>query len=241
MKTSILLILISITLWSTPACSDKSTPKKASAPVPSITFVDGNDFVKKLDELGYFKYADTKDIKVLKETIAKDFDLGASPVTIWDDETGTPKDYRLYMCDSETLFEAGGFTLMLKEMQPTFDKINFKIAITNHVEEWDTKNNWLNHSITINGHNYTIFKNFREKGWGEAVQTFADIVNTELALQNKEDRIYLINGGNEGHLIFLNEKQFQYMDSIYTDKEWKPLSIKEWCRIMNVEPQKINP
>lgn len=200
---------------------------------------DGKDFVNELEKMDYFKYADAKDIRALKERMTEAYDPTSSLETIWDDETGTPKDFRIYQCDGEDLFEAGGFMSLLKELQPTFSKIGFTISITDHIEEWDATNNWLNHSIIINGHNYTIFKNFTRTGWGEAAQTFADIINTELALQNKEDRIYLMNGANEGMLVFLNEKQFKYIDTIYRDKEWKPLAVKEWCMVMKVKPQKV--
>ncbi|PZR20313.1 MAG: hypothetical protein DI539_11125 [Flavobacterium psychrophilum] len=240
MKANILLAFALITALSTLSCSDKTTQEKQATAVIPASSVSGKEFAAKLDELGYFKYVNPKDVQALKDTITKDFDPGASPVTIWDNETGIPKDYRLYMCDGETLFEAGGFTSMLTELQPAFDKIGLKMTVTNHTEEWDTKTNSLNHSITINGNNYTIFKNFKETGWGEAAQTFADIINTELTLQKKEDRVYLIHGGNEGSIIFLNEKQFKYMYSVFTDKEWKPLSVKEWCKVMDVKPLKIN-
>lgn len=200
---------------------------------------DGKDFANHLEKLEYFKYADPKDIKALKQTMIEAYNPAGELVTNWD-ETGTPKDFRLYMCDGEDLFELDGFIKMLDKLQPTFNKIGLKIIVTNHTEEWDETNNWLNHSVTLNGNNYTIFKHFKDAGWGEAAQTFADILNAELTLQGKEDRIYLINGGNDGSLIFLEEKQFRYINTIYRNEQWKPLPVKEWCKVMKVKPQKIN-
>ena len=220
------------------ACNEKSIAQK-NCTAHTIPSVNGKEFVTNLEKFGYFKYANPKDLDSLKANMINLYDPTNELVTIWDDETGTPKEYRLYTCDSEALFEAGGFMQMLSNLQPTFNKIGLKINVSNHVEEWDTKNNWLNHSVTINGTHYTIFKKFTGTGWGEAVQTFADILNNELRLQNKEDRIYLIHGGNDGRIIFLSNAQFEYIDSIYTNKEWKPLLVADWCREMSVKPQKI--
>lgn len=226
------IICLSIT-----ACTNKSSSENnIAAAAPTIPSVSGKEFVTNLEKLGYFKYAEPKDVDSLKATMIRLHDPTNELVTIWDDETSLPKDYRLYWCDSEALFEAGGFKEMLARLQPTFDKIGLKINVTSHTEELDAKNNWLNHSVIINGTNYTIFKKFTGIGWGEAVQTLADILNNELKLQNKEDRIYLIHGGNDGRIIFLNLAQFKYIDSVYNNKEWKPLEVKEWCREMNVTP-----
>lgn len=220
------------------AFNEKSIAQKNST-AHTIPSVNGKEFVTNLEKFGYFKYANPKDLDSLKANMINLYDPTNELVTIWDDETGTPKEYRLYTCDSEALFEAGGFMQMLSNLQPTFNKIGLKINVSNHVEEWDTKNNWLNHSVTINRTHYTIFKKFTGTGWGEAVQTFADILNNELRLQNKEDRIYLIHGGNDGRIIFLSNAQFEYIDSIYTNNEWKPLLVADWCREMSVKPQKI--
>ena len=69
------------------------------------------------------------------------------------------------------------------------------LNINNHFEEWDDKNEWLNHNITINDNDYVIFKNFKGYGWGEAVQRLAEILNIEFEKQNIKERVYLINGG----------------------------------------------
>jgi hypothetical protein len=217
------------------------TNKRGKKLNSKIYLKDGTDFVNHLEKLEYFKYAAPVEIKALKETMIEAYNPAGELVTNWDDDTGTPKDFRLYICDGEDLFELGGFIKMLDKLQPTFDKIGFKITVTDHIEEWDETNNWLNHSVTLNGNNYTIFKHFKDAGWGEAAQTFADILNTELALQKKEDCIYLINGGNDGRLIFLEDRQYRYIDTIYRNEQWKPLPIKQWCKVMGLKPQKINP
>ena len=121
-------------------------------------------FVHTIDSLGYFKYAEAQNIEKLKNDHLKSFDVEGSWGGIWDYETNLPLDHRYYFCDGESVFEQGGFTDMLKEMDQTFRKIGFELSIEDHVEEWDNDNEWLNHSITINGNPYVIFKNF--KGYG---------------------------------------------------------------------------
>ena len=240
MRKGFTLLFSFVLLVTIESCNDKNISGKNIAATSVNTTVSGKEFVANLDRLGYFKYANTKDINSLKKDMAESYNPDATLTSIWDDQTGTPKDYRLYLCDGETLFELGGFEQMLSELQPTFKKIGLKIDITNHVEDWDDKNKWLNHSVDINGRHYTILKDFVGTGWGEAAQTFADILNHELSLQSKEDRIYLISGGNEGEIVFLNPAQFKYIDSVYTNNQWKPLEVNDWCKAMDVKPQKYS-
>jgi hypothetical protein len=192
---------------------------------------EAEQFVKQLDELGYFKYADKTDIDSLKENMIVSYDIDGGLTSIWDDETGIPKDYRFYPCDGEDVYEQGGIIDLLKKIKPSFDKINFKCEITNHFEEWDDKNEWLNHRITINGTEYIIFENETKIGWAEAPRRIAEILNIELSKQGKDEKIYLASGGNEGWLIFLTEDIYKYIYSVYKDPREKPLDLKEWAKM----------
>ncbi len=120
-------------------------------------------------------------------------------------------------------------------MAPLFEKMHFKLNITNHVEEYDK---WLNHRITINGKEYLIFKNFKGYGWGEASQRFAEILNEQLTLQDIDEQLYLINGANDGSAVFLKHAQFELLYSVLKDKHWKPLPVEEWCKVFKVDPEK---
>lgn len=96
---------------------------------------EAEKFVKQLDELGYFKYADNSDLDRLKATFIKEFDPTAELTSSWDDNTHLPKDYRYYFCDGEEVYEQGGIIGLLNDLKPVFNKMNFKCDITNHVEE----------------------------------------------------------------------------------------------------------
>ena len=199
---------------------------------------EAENFVKRLDELGYFKYTDSLDLANLKENMIDCYDPESGLTTIWDDSTKTPKDYRYYFCDGEEVYEQGGIINLLKDLKPTFDKLDFKCEITDHFEKWDDKNKWLNHRITINGTEYVIFKNFAEMGWGEAPKRIAEILNIELSKQGKDEKIYLANAGNEGILIFLTDKLYKYIYSVYKNPDWKPLEANEWARVMGINEHK---
>lgn len=200
---------------------------------------EAREFVERLSDLGYFKYADHDDLSRLKKNMIDNFDPNNELTSIWDDRTGIPKDYRYYFCDGETVYEEGGIINLLNTLKPTFEKIHFKCTISNHSEEWDNTNKWLNHQITINGTEYTIFKNFTETGWGEAPKRIAEILNAELIKQGIDEQVYLVSGGNDGRLIFLTNELYGYIYSVYQNPNWKPLELEEWATVMGVKPMKF--
>ena len=229
------ILIVGISFFTIYSCSQNKHNNESNI----TSEITAEQFVDKIDSLGYFKYAEVKYLDSLKKNHLESFDTEGSWGGIWDDETYTPLDYRYYFCDGETVYEQDGFTDMLKEMKPTFDKIGFKLTIDNHFEEWDFENEWLNHRITLNNTEYVIFKDFKGYGWGEAVQRLAEIVNLELEKQNINERIYLISGGNDGSLIFLDQDLYNYFYKVFTDPQWKPLEVNEWSKVMGIKPIKL--
>ncbi len=200
-------------------------------------FLDRNSaekFVNQLTELGYYKYADRKDIEALREELTTSIAQYGILSTIDFDTPIVPKDYRYYGLDGETIFEEGGFDDTLNGMGPFFHKIGLNLEITNHIEEVDPATNGLNHEIAVNGKPYVIFKDFKEYGWGEAAQKFTEMINDQLLIQGKAERLYLINGGNDGSAVFLSDEQFNLIDELLTDDDWKPLKVEKWCKVFKV-------
>ncbi len=196
---------------------------------------DSAQIVERLEELGYFKYADSADIAELKKEVETSLStLNYLSTLSFDHSPYNSKEYRHYHFDGEDLFEEGGFIYQLNAMKTLFDKMSFKLEISNHIEEWDMERG-LNHSITLNGTNYIIFKNFNGYGWGEAPQRFAEIINEQLELQNKDERLFLANGANSGQAILLTEEQFLLLDPILKGDTDRPLRIEDWCRVMQVD------
>lgn len=243
MNTTLIIILAVCVIGGIFLFKGKST----KAPTNSIATADtakkafmpnaeAENIVKRLEELGYYKYADPNDLDTLREDLVSSIAEYGILSTVSNDKTFIPLDNRLFLLDGEALFEQNGFMDAIKSMQPLFDKMNFKVDITNHFEKAD--NHGLNHRVTINGKSYIIFANFEGYGWGEAAQRFAEIINDQLELQKKDERLYLINGANDGTCIYLTDEQYKLIDSILTDEQWKPLPVEKWCKVFQVEPTK---
>ncbi|SDS40816.1 hypothetical protein SAMN04515667_2108 [Formosa sp. Hel1_31_208] len=239
MKISVISILI-IGIAIFIAAREKDNPLYQFINTEKDSKITAKEFVNKIDALGYFKYTETKNLNALKQNHLESFSQGGSWGGIWDEETNLPLDNRYYICDGESVYEQDGFTEMLDEMKSTLEKIGFTLHIDDHFEEWDNQNEWLNHRITINGNEYVIFKNFKGYGWGEAVQRLAEILNSEFKKQNIAERVYLINGGNDGSLIFLDDDLYHYFYNVFTDPQWKPLEVNEWMEVMGVKPMKLD-
>ena len=171
----------------------------------------------------------------MKEMI-EEFGSQGTLITVWDEETMISRDYRYYLCDGEDVFEEGGIPDLLKDLEPTFRKLDFKINVDNFTEEWDDINKWLNTRIIINGTEYIIFEKFKGVGWGEAPMRIANALNKEMEKQGIKEKIYLIAGGNEGNLVFLTEELYQYMYKYFKDPICKPLELNEWGKVMETEP-----
>ena len=235
----VLIGLVFIVFTAKDSGTSLTSPALAKASTPFASTEEAASVVQQLEQLGYYKYAAPGDIPALKEDLitamAKHGILSTVEVRV---PPFTPLDYRYYGFDGETLFEEGGFTDKLEDMQPLFEKMGFDIKITAHVEECGLPNGYLDHSITINGKNYIIFEYFEGYGWGEAAQRFAEIINDQLELQQKDERLYLINGANDGTAIFLTEPQFNLLDAFLKDEQWRPLKVNDWCRIFKVDPDK---
>jgi len=208
---------------------------KKKTSIPNLDH-DPTLIVEKLDEFGYFKYAALSDIPEIKNDLIDSLTkLNYLSYISFDESPYNSKDYRHYHFDGEDLFEEGGFIWQLEAMKALFDKMNFKVEISNHIEDWDNEKG-LNHLITINGKEYIIFKNFNGYGWGEAAQRFAEIINDQLELQNKDERLYLVYGGNDGNAVYLTDNQFSLLDPILKGTE-RPLKIEDWCRVHQVDRQ----
>lgn len=207
----------------------------ASAPGKYMPYEDAKIAVDQLEAIGYYKYADAKDINELKNDLIESFSYGFG--LSWTDHDSLPisKDYRTYYLDGEMLFKKGGFANSLNEMKPLFDKIGLRMDIIDHVEERDVSGS-LNHSITINGKRYIVFMHFDGPGWGEAAQRYAEIINDQLTLQGKDERLYLKDRDENGEAVFLTEPQFTLIDNLLNDKQTKPLKVQDWCKVFGVDP-----
>lgn len=198
----------------------------------------GKEIAETLDSLGYFKYSIPEEIEILKSEISETYEEYGMLSTIYTYENGKhfPKDYRLYSLDNENLFMEGGFERYFLEIEPTLEKLNISLNVYDEKESF-SQTKGLNHSISINGTRYEIFKDFSNysRGGGTAAKRFVEILNYILARHNSDERVYPIGRGHNGQLIFLTNKQFRYITSVYPDTQRKPLKVKEWARRYDVK------
>lgn len=194
----------------------------ASRPDPASTAL-----CNQLEGLGYFRYAEDGELERMKQEMGRGLRQGIV--------TGVENDPRLFFLDGEDLFEMGGMVGMLKEMASLFEKMNVRMAVSDHREDLDETGKGLNHEMMLNGKRYILFREFAGAGWGEAAQRFADMVNDQLRLQKSEDRFYLINGGNDGWGIFLTNAQHELITPHVKDAWERPMSTAKWCEALLVE------
>jgi hypothetical protein len=85
------------------------------------------------------------------------------------------------------------------------------------------------HSIVINDKKYFPFKGDSNdsRAWGIATKNFVEIINDQLTIHNSDERAYPILFNNDGHIIFLTDKQYHFV-SQYLDKTERPMEINLW-------------
>lgn len=188
----------------------------------------------RLEELGYFSYAKPEHLPKLKSEIGRWLAEEGYLVII---DTGSPRyellDPRQYNLDGETLFEEGGVLDALHDMERFFQKLPVRMEVSDDLEMGGPDG--TSQRMSVNGKPYILMENFPGYGWGEMAQRYADMVNDQLALQGSDERLYLINGGNDGTAVFLTEVQFEYLTSLMPNPAWRPLRTREWCEVMGVK------
>jgi hypothetical protein len=200
----------------------------------------GMDVIKRLEELGYFKYADSEKIAELKSDLIKSFDSHKILSTVCDEKTFLPYDYRLYFCDGETLFEIGGLEEYLGYAKHAFEKRGLKLTWSNEISE--QKGNVWNHRITVNGKEYVAFQGTMERMdiWGIAQLNFYRLLNDQLDIQGSDERVYPISGGEDGQFVFLTQELFNYVSTTFYQgkdfKKWEiPYSVDKWKEVSGLK------
>jgi hypothetical protein len=214
----------------------KNSEKTTQTDSPLVK-IKGEEFVTKLDSLGYFRYTRTEQVDSLKNTMLKTFNSFPVLTTINSEISPyLPIDYRLYNCDGETLFEVGGLAEYLDELKHTFTVRGLKLEYSN--EKSKEKGDFWDHRITINGKEYSAFKGTMNtiNVWGIATANFVKMLNDQLELQRSDDRVYPISGGNQGELVFLSKQQYEFISIVCTrNNEGRPLELNEWKQWNNIK------
>jgi hypothetical protein len=128
-------------------------------------------------------------------------------------------ELRAYGIDAENLAE-GGLEKYLNDMSKTFEALG--IDMTSETNEFST----TNYIVTVNDKEYIIFDSndmMNSNFWWIASKQFIQILNENLETNSKDERVFIVNAGNNDQmLIFLTVDQKEYLNQI-TDLNIKSL------------------
>lgn len=196
---------------------------------PKLT---GKEIVVALDNLHFFILTDPKELEETKAEFEKsytDFQFFEGKMR---GETLNFTDNRFYFVDTETLFEDGGLVQYLETVKVTFDKLKLKLLFSDEISN-QAENHWT-HKIKLNGKAYTAYDNeFGEMDWGIAYVNFIEMLNDQLKLQKSEEQFYPISSGNDGRMVLLTQKQFEFVKANYPNDKNLPKEVEEWKKDMD--------
>ena len=189
--------------------------------------LNGKQIIEELEKLNFFNLTSKAELNAEKLDIEKTY----NELNFFDGkmrgETLDFIDNRFYVIDCEELFEVGGLTNYLKIIKPTFDKLGLKLNYSN--EKSNQTEKYWKHTIELNGKEYVAFdNNFGGNDWGIAYVKFIEMLNSELKVQNSEERIYPISAQNDGRIVMLTEKQFKFVQENYPNDKEHPKTLESW-------------
>lgn len=220
-----LLLLFSFLLLS---CNSKSqnSPKESEEKTMK-TKLTGNQIIAELEKLNFFNLTDKKDLKETKTEFEKSYTELNFFEGKMKGESVIFTDNRFYFIDSETLFEGGGLIQYLETVKKSFDKLNLKLNFSDEFND-QTEKHWI-HKIKLNGKEYVAFDDdFGEKDWGVSFVNFIEMLNDQLKLQKSDERFYPIRSGNDGRMVLLTNKQYEFVKANYPNDTEHPKEINEW-------------
>lgn len=142
-------------------------------------------------------------------------------------------DNRFYFVDSEELFEIGGLIKYLEIVKLVFEKLDLKLNYSNESIQTDK---YCKHTIELNGREYVAFdSNFGKLNWGIAYVNFIKMLNSELSAQKSEERFYPISCQNDGRIVLLTAKQFEFVKKHYPNDGEHPQEIEIWKKENNIK------
>lgn len=156
-------------------------------------------FAKELIEHGFLKYADTTKLDDLKNGLTSSFNIYEDGI------------YRTVSIDAEELAEFS-FDFFLPALNTILSKRGTRLAAR--------KLNDDDHSfdIILNGDTlqlYTQQELDNNSFWEKASGNFFRKLNEQLSAQNIDEQFYLLNGGNDLHVMLLTPKQQAIIAAYY--------------------------
>jgi hypothetical protein len=165
-------------------------------------------FSDRLEELGYFKYSPSEEIENLKKRIDENY----SQIEILStprDEKYRPIDLRYYFCDSEDIHEHNGYKEYIEYIRPTLEKLSIYDEVKKTIPDSSNTN------IHI-----------------DSVYNLIMYLNQILDSNRINENWYPIYGGNDGRLILLTPKQFEFLVETIKDAKSRPFEIESWRKLV---------
>lgn len=215
-------------------CNPKSQNKTSKTENKSVvkndkTKLNGKQVVEELEKLNFFNLTSKSELNEEKLDLEKSYNELNFFEGKLRGKTLEFLDNRFYFVDSEDLFEAGGLTNYLKRVKPIFEKLGLKLDYSNE-KRIQTDKYWK-HTIELNGKEYVAFdNNFGELDWGIAYVKFIEMLNAELKLQKSEEKFYTISSQNDGKIVLLTQKQFDFVKVNYPNDNEHPKELELWKR-----------
>lgn len=201
-------------------------------------YKDGNAFVQALNDNGYFSRTDSASIKDAQTHIADVYNQKRQF------EGYNALDGRYYSVDTRLLFENNGIVYYLTLMEPMLQQQGLSLELTeNNVSDSDPHN--YKHTIRVNGIEYTLFEGKANTMIVLAVAfaNFGDLINDQLQRNGIKERAYLMGGGVDAAIVFLDESQYQIIKKGCKDNDYLPRTVKDWKDYFqlayNAQPQVI--
>ncbi|MET3539259.1 hypothetical protein [Chryseobacterium limigenitum] len=219
-------------------CNSKSEKNTSIAPNKSAIKNEkikpsGKEVVEKLEKLNFFNLTENDDLNDEKTELEKSYNELNFFEGALQGETLEFLDNRFYFIDSEELFEVGGLINYLKIIKPVFEKLGLKLNYSNE-NSFQNDKHWR-HTIKLNDREYVAFNNnFGKQDWDIAYVRFLEMLNEELKIQNSEERFYPISSQNDGRIVLLTKKQFEYIKEIYPNDKEHPKELAIWKKENNL-------
>ncbi|WEK69259.1 MAG: hypothetical protein P0Y62_15590 [Candidatus Chryseobacterium colombiense] len=198
------------------------------------TNLNGKQIVEELDKLNFFNLTQESEVDEEKRVLEESYNEHNFFEGDLRGETLNFVDNRFYFVDGEELFEIGGLVNYLKIVKPVFEKLGLELNYSNG-KSIQTDKYWK-HTIKLNGREYIAFEsNFGKLDWGIAYVNFIKMLNSELSAQKSEERFYPISCKNDGRIVLLTPKQFEFVKKHYPNDEEHPQEIEIWKKENNIK------
>jgi hypothetical protein len=164
--------------------------------------------VDHLIALGYLQYTPPSDVQAARRELVESLS-NAGLDTEWD-ERCVARDRRSYPADNEDLAE-GGLGEVILLMKGVLEAEGVRLASVEDEAQGER------YDLLLDGRRFCVYDGAATMDgvelWVTATRRLLEIVSELLQAAGSEERLYGINGGNDGRCILLTEKMYALLRS----------------------------